>query len=112
MGHYADKAKNAFDFVGTLAKENPGIAQGFMTLHKTVTTDGALGVKEKELIAIGISIYAGCEGCLSIHVGGALEAGATQEEIIETIGIAVMMGGGPALVYGNKAYDAVKEFSK
>lgn len=112
MNSYKDKAKDVFDFIGTLSKENPGIAQGFMTLHKTVSTDGALSVKQKELIAIGISINVRCEGCLSIHVGAALEAGATREEIIETIGVSVLMGGGPAIAYGKRAYDALMEFLK
>ncbi|MCK5817191.1 MAG: carboxymuconolactone decarboxylase family protein [Candidatus Marinimicrobia bacterium] len=112
MNSYKDIAKDVFSFVGTLSKENPGIAQGYMTLHKTVTSEGALSVKEKELIAIGISINAHCEGCLSVHVGAALEAGASREEIVETIGVAVMMGGGPAIAYGKRAYDAMMEFSK
>jgi len=112
MNSYKDIAKDVFSFVGTLSKENPGIAQGYMTLHKTVSTEGALSVKEKELIAIGISINAHCEGCLSVHVGAALEAGASREEIVETIGVSVMMGGGPAIAYGKRAYDAMMEFSK
>jgi len=112
MNTYKDKASNLFDFVGTLSKENPGIAQGFMSLHKTVGSDGALSVKQKELIAIGISINVRCEGCLSVHISAALEAGATQEEIIETIGVSVLMGGGPAVAYGKRAYDAMMEFSK
>ena len=45
MNIYKNKAKDVLDFVGTLSKENPGIAQGFMTLHKTVGSDGALSVK-------------------------------------------------------------------
>ena len=110
MNTYKDKAKDVFDFVGTLAKENPGIAQGFMTLNKTVSSDGALSVKQKELIAIGISINVRCEGCLSVHVAAALEAGATHEEIVETIGVSVLMGGGPAVAYAKRAYDALIEF--
>jgi alkylhydroperoxidase/carboxymuconolactone decarboxylase family protein YurZ len=42
-------------------------------------------------------------------VKAALETGATQEEIVETIGVAVVMGGGPSIVYGDKAYKAMKE---
>ncbi|HPR61195.1 MAG TPA: carboxymuconolactone decarboxylase family protein, partial [Prolixibacteraceae bacterium] len=50
-----------------------------------------------------------CEGCIACHVKDALENGATQQEIVETIGVAVVMGGGPSVVYGDKAYKAMKE---
>jgi len=63
----------------------------------------------KELISLGISITIRCEGCIACHVQAALQAGATKEEIIETIGVAVVMGGGPSLVYGEKAYKAMLE---
>ncbi len=112
MISYKNKAKNVFDFVQTLSKENPGIAQGFMTMHQTVGTEGALSVKQKELIAIGISINVRCEGCLSVHIAAALKAGASHEEIMETIGVSVLMGGGPAVAYGKRAYDALMELSE
>ena len=112
MKTYKDKANNVFDFVKTLSDENPGIAQGFMSMHQTVGTDGALSVKHKELIAIGISINVRCEGCLSVHIAAALKAGATKEEIVETIGVSILMGGGPAVAYGKRAYDALMELSE
>jgi len=40
----------------------------------------------------------------------AIKAGATDEEILETIGVSVLMGGGPALMYATHAYEAMKEF--
>ena len=112
MSTYAEKAKKVFDMVGTLSKENPGIAQGFGTLHKTCATDGALSPKTKELIALGIAIAIRCEGCIACHVMDAVKAGATQEDIVETIGVAILMGGGPSVVYGEKAYEAMQEFMK
>lgn len=111
MKTYEERSNAVFEFVKVLSKENPGIAEGFMTLHKTVDTEGALSIKHKELIAIGISINVRCEGCLSVHVKSALEAGATKEEIIETIGVSILMGGGPAVAYGKRAYDALMEFT-
>ena len=109
MANYSEQAKAVFDFVGTLSKENPGIAEGFAKMHKTTGQDGALNAKHKELIALGIAISIRCEGCIACHVGDALKAGATQEEIVETIGVAVLMGGGPSVVYGDKTYKAMKE---
>ena len=106
---YSDQAKAVFDFIGTLSKENPGIAQGFAKMHHTGGEDKALSSKQKELIALGIGIAIRCEGCIACHVSDALKVGATQEEIVETIGVAILMGGGPSVVYGDKAYKAMKE---
>ena len=109
MGTYSEQAKNVFDFIGILSKEDPKIAEGFVTMHKATGEDKALTAKQKELIALGIAITIRCEGCISCHVQEAIEAGATKEEIVETIGVAVVMGGGPSIVYGDKAYKAMKE---
>ncbi len=72
--------------------------------------DGALSTKFKELITLAISIAAHCEGCIAVHVRAALRAGATRQEIVEAIGVAIYMGGGPAMVYGCEAFEALGQF--
>jgi len=109
MSTYSEQAKNVFDFIGTLSKEHPKVAEGFGVIHKASAGDKALTGKQKELIALGIAIAIRCEGCIACHVKAALETGASQEEIVETIGVAILMGGGPSIVYGDKAYKAMKE---
>ena len=74
--------------------------------------DGALEKKAKELIALGIGIAVRCDGCISYHINDALKAGASRREIIETISVAVMMGGGPSMVYGCEALEALDQFEK
>jgi len=96
--------------LGLLAKEVEGPLAGFGQLHKQAMADGALGARYKELITLAISISSRCEGCIAVHVRGALRAGATRQEILETIGVAVYMGGGPAMVYGCEAYEALGQF--
>ena len=44
------------------------------------------------------------------HVHDAVAAGATRQEFMETIAVAVMMGGGPALMYATQAQDAIEQF--
>ncbi|MBI5083788.1 MAG: carboxymuconolactone decarboxylase family protein [Acidobacteria bacterium] len=56
----------------------------------------ALSRKNKELIALGISIVEKCFPCVEYHVSAALEHGATREEILETLQVAVVLGGGTA----------------
>ncbi|MDP2121007.1 MAG: carboxymuconolactone decarboxylase family protein [Hoeflea sp.] len=52
------------------------------------------------------SRQARCDGCLAFHAKAARKYGATREEIVETIGVAVYMGGGPSMIYGAEALDA------
>ena len=83
---------------------------GFSRLHNKAVENGALDKKSKELMALAIGIAVRCEGCIAYHTHDAVEAGATREELIETIGVAVMMGGGPASVYAAYAMDAIDQF--
>ena len=57
-------------------------------------------------------VAARCDGCIAAHVNAALKAGASREEIGETLIVAVSMGGGPSLVYATRALEAVEELSK
>ncbi|MBT9259833.1 MAG: carboxymuconolactone decarboxylase family protein [Clostridiales bacterium] len=96
--------------MGELGSRIPETLQGFGALHKGATQEGALSLKVKELMALAIAIAVHCEGCIACHVHDALKAGATPEEVVETIGVAIMMGGGPAVVYGGLALEALEEF--
>ncbi len=93
-----------------LHHEIPGQMSGFAALHKSALADGALDRKSKELIALGIAIAACCDGCIAYHVHDAIKAGATRPEICEAIGVALLMGGGPAMVYGCEALAAFEQF--
>ena len=96
--------------LGRLSREIPNTMKGFNQLGQAALADGAVSVKNKELIALGIGIASRCEGCIQAHVSKAIEAGATKEEMYETIGVAILMSGGPGTVYGALAYDIIEEF--
>ena len=83
---------------------------GFARLHKKAVEDGALSAKVKELMALAISIAVGCEGCIAYHAHDAIQAGATRPELLETIGVGVMMAGGPGTIYAAHALDAAEQF--
>ncbi|MBI1761410.1 MAG: carboxymuconolactone decarboxylase family protein [Acidobacteria bacterium] len=93
-----------------LTKELPAPLAGFTQLHKGAMSAGALSKQTKELIALGIAISTNCDGCIAWHVHDALRAGAARPEILETIGVALMMGGGPAAIYGCEALEALEQF--
>ena len=93
-----------------LGRELPGPMGGFARLHRKATAEGALSSSVKEMMALAISIVVGCEGCIAYHVHDAVEAGATRAELLETVGVAVLMGGGPGSIYATHALDAIEQF--
>jgi len=93
-----------------LAAELGPVMAGFGQLHRAAFGAGALDSKTKELIALSIGITSRCEGCIAFHVHSAVKAGASRAEVVEAIGVAIAMGGGPATVYGAEAFRALEEF--
>ena len=96
--------------MGRFGQDHPSVMSGFMQLHKASLEEGALSTKTKELIALAVAITVRCDGCISFHVHDALKAGVTREEVVEAVGVAVLMGGGPAVVYGCEALAALDQF--
>jgi AhpD family alkylhydroperoxidase len=58
--------------------------------------------------AIGVSTQ--CDGCIAAHAHAAVRHGASLEEAAEAIGVSILMGGGPATIYGPRACAAFSEF--
>ncbi len=107
---YLDLHQHLQDRLGQLGRELPGPMSGFARLHHKAMETGALDNKTKELMALAISIAVHCEGCIAYHTHDAVAAGATRAELLETIGLAILMGGGPASVYAAHAMDAIDQF--
>ena len=89
----------------------PGPMKAYKQLMDEATRDGALESKTKELMALAIAIAAPCQGCIVYHVRAAQKKGASRDEVLETIGIAVEMGGGPSTVYGAEALEAFDQLA-
>lgn len=79
----------------------------FLEMEKAAFQDGALTKKHKELTAVGISVAIDCESCMQWHIEQAAAAGASFEEILETIEVAIEMGGGPATVSARFALEVL-----
>ncbi len=95
----------------TLHEALPEHMKAFGQLHRAAVADGALSSATKELMAVAIGIVMRCEDCITLHMHDALRAGATPEQVHETIGLAVLMGGGPASTYATRAVSAFEQFS-
>ena len=89
----------------------PDVYKGFGEFHHAAFAPGDLDVKTKELIAFAIGVIQRCDGCIASHAEGAARAGATRQEAAEAIGVAMLMNGGPATIYGPRAYAAFCEFA-
>lgn len=110
MKNYPEHYKELNAWMDKLGQAQPEVMQGFGKLHEAALKPGALTTNTKELIALGIAITVRCDGCISFHVHDALQAGASKEEVAETISVAILMGGGPAVVYGVEAMQALSQY--
>jgi AhpD family alkylhydroperoxidase len=107
---FPERRRELAQRLGHMYQVLPDTMAAFNRLHATAGADGALPKATKELIALAIGIAVHCEGCIAFHVHDALAAGASPEEIEETVGVAVLMGGGPSVMYGADALAALGQF--
>ncbi len=103
--------KNINTNLATLRKAQPEAMQGFSQLATASMKEGAIGAKEKELIALAIGITQHCSGCIGFHVKALIRLGCTRTELEEMLTICVYMGGGPALMYTAEALSAFDTMS-
>ena len=89
----------------------PEVMKTFSALAQSALTHGALDGKTKELIAIAVSVAIRCDDCIAFHVKAAVDRGATREEVLETLGMAIYMGAGPAAMYASHALGAYSQFA-
>ncbi len=102
-----DRKKLHLTFVNHVKTYKP-----FLELEEKAFSDGALTKKAKELMALSISIVTKCEPCMEWHLDQAMQAGATDEEIYETIDVAIEMGGGQAGAYARFVLKAMAYFKE
>lgn len=96
--------------VRAISKQSPELMSAYLDLACASSKEGALDTKTKELMALAIGIVTRCDGCIASHIQAALKAGVTREEVIDTIGVAIEMGGGTAVVFGVGALEAYEQF--
>jgi AhpD family alkylhydroperoxidase len=94
-----------------LRRAIPEVYKGFGAFHHAAFASGALDTRTKELIALAVGVVQRCDGCIASHAEGAAKAGATRQEAAEAIGVAMLMNGGPATIYGPRAYAAFCELT-
>jgi AhpD family alkylhydroperoxidase len=92
-------------------KLTPDSVRGYQTLSAANAKDSKLGAKVRELISLAVAVSTHCDGCITVHTDNALKSGATREEIVEALGVAMAMNTGAALIYSLRTLDAVDAHS-
>jgi AhpD family alkylhydroperoxidase len=110
--NYSDITKRISGDLRKLRQDIPDTMKAFSALAQAATREGALERKTKELIALAIGIATRCDGCIGFHTETLVKLGATRQEVEETLGMAVYMGGGPSLMYAADAISAYEQFEK
>jgi AhpD family alkylhydroperoxidase len=95
-----------------LRQGSPEVMQSFSALAQAALKPQALDTKTKELISLAISVATRCDDCIGFHVKGALEQGASREEVFETLGTAIYLGAGPAVMYAAHAVEAFDQLAR
>lgn len=111
MGKTQDAIAKTQGALKQLGKENPEFMQGFQGLMKAVDENCGLDLKTLELIMVGLAVNRQCAYCIHMHVAKALKAGASRKEILAATQAAVIMGGGPALMYAQVVLDCLDDLS-
>ncbi|MEQ1615957.1 MAG: carboxymuconolactone decarboxylase family protein, partial [Hyphomicrobiaceae bacterium] len=90
----------------------PEVMKGFSGMAQAALQTKALDTKTKELIALAIGVATRCDDCIAFHAKAAVDQGASQDEIFETLGMAIYMGAGPSVMYAAHALDAYNKFAE
>ena len=94
--------------IAEIGKADPELTRGYKMLVAARAATGALDAKTRELVALAVAVALRCDGCITTHVQLARQQGASLPEIIDALGISVMVNAGAALVYSARTVDAWK----
>ena len=108
--NYPEITRGISSNLKVLRKDIADTMQGFSALAQAATRDGSLNKQTKELIALALGVAARCDGCIGFHSEALVKLGATREEVEETLGMAIYIGGGPSLMYAADALAAYEQF--
>jgi AhpD family alkylhydroperoxidase len=95
--------------IAEIARTSPDIARGYRMLSDAAAKTGKIDAKTRELISLAVAVTLRCDGCITFHTDAAAKQGATKEEVIEALGIAISVNAGAALIYSARTVDAFAE---
>lgn len=96
--------------MGELSYHLPDVLKNFDDMRLATAMPSHLDRKSKDLIGLGLAIASGGAGWIEHFVINALQHGVDRQEILETIGVALLMGGGAVMQRCCEAYEVMQEY--
>ncbi len=93
-----------------LEKHMPDTFDAFEKFQRNKSSKGALSAKTKELIALSLAVSSGSSSAATLQLQEVINSGASDQEIIESIEVVLMMGGTSALVAGSEIVEQLRDF--
>ena len=109
--NWTEKTTELNSLLRDLRSGTPEAMKAFTALAQTATAPKSLDGKTKELIALAISVAIRCDDCIAFHAKAAAGQGATREQVLETLAMAIYMGAGPSVMYASHALEAFNQFT-
>jgi AhpD family alkylhydroperoxidase len=106
MLHWNEYQKEIQQRMAEIGRANHEIVKGYRGLSEAGNQTNLLGAKMRELIAIAVAVTRQCDGCITVHTDAAIKQGATHEEIVEALSVAVAVNAGAALIFSTRVMDA------
>lgn len=88
-----------------LVADNNKVIKRIFNIDTNAYMEGALDVKTKELLGLVASAVLRCDDCIKYHLETAYKNGVTKEEMMESMGIATLVGGTIVIPHLRRAYE-------
>jgi AhpD family alkylhydroperoxidase len=98
--------------VKEIGATNPDLVKAYAALHHANSASKHLDGKTRELIALAVAATLRCDGCINVHSESALRHGATKDEVVDALGVAILVNAGATMVYSAHAIDALKTYTQ
>ena len=107
-----ERLQEAQQMMGRVGQDLPNEFKEFIEFVKIAEKPGAMEEKSKHLTLLALAVAFQCTWCIAIHTKGCVDSGASKDEILEAAMMAVVMGGGPKLMYFEVLYEELDKYFK
>lgn len=98
---------NNLQVLPQIGQLSPEAMSAFWTYNEAALAEGAIPKRYKELMAIAVALTTQCSYCIELHRQEALKAGASQQELMETVLLTAALRAGAAITHGTHLFAGV-----
>ena len=109
LAAFSQEFGKVLDPVAFLNEKNPALCAAFLNVHELTLNDGVLSQKHKFLIHAAITAAQHDREATVMHITGAMKAGASEQELLETAFTLIPVAGMPALAVFLGAWQSARE---